>query len=153
MRGKLAGLALGLIFGIVLAWSGLSSPVIIRQALLFQHAYLFLLFASAVLVGSIGLELLRRARGRALLVPTAIAWTRERIERRHIVGSLIFGVGWGIADSCPGPIANQIGQGVLWGLPTFAGVVVGVSVFLARTDRETEPAVESPRGHAELAAR
>ena len=42
------------------------------------------------------------------------------------VGSLMFGVGWGVADACPGPIATQVGQGVLWSLFTITGVVGGI---------------------------
>jgi uncharacterized protein len=64
-----------------------------------------------------------------------------RPERRHIVGSLVFGVGWGVSDACPGPIATQIGQGIGWGLWTLAGVVIGVYVFLRRSE-ETEPATD-----------
>jgi uncharacterized protein len=50
----------------------------------------------------------------------------EAPRRDHVVGSLVFGVGWGVADACPGPIATQVGQGVLWSLFTIAGVVTGI---------------------------
>lgn len=143
MRARLAGLGIGLVFGVVLSWSGMSSPNVIRQALLFQRSYLFLFFASAVLVAAVGSALLGRFARRALLVRSPIAWTREHIERRHIVGSLLFGLGWGISDACPGPIATQLGQGIAWALPTFAGVVIGVHLFLRRAQTETEPATEA----------
>jgi hypothetical protein len=91
MRSRLVGLGIGLVFGVVLSWSGMSSPVVIRQALLFQSAYLFLFFASAVLVASVGLFLLRRRRTRALLTEQLISWPRESVGRGHIVGSIIFG--------------------------------------------------------------
>ena len=51
---------------------------------------------------------------------------RESPRRHHVVGSVIFGVGWAVADACPGPIATQVGQGVLWSLFTITGVVVGI---------------------------
>jgi hypothetical protein len=130
------------LFGIVLSWSGMSSPTVIRQALLFQRSYLFLFFASAVLTAAVGLAVLRRSPRRALLVNTPIAWTRQHVERRHIVGSLLFGLGWGISDACPGPIATQIGQGIVWAVPTLAGVVIGVHLFLRRYSTETEPPTE-----------
>ncbi|MGH2870501.1 MAG: DUF6691 family protein [Solirubrobacteraceae bacterium] len=142
MRARLAGLGIGLVFGIVLSWSGMSSPTVIRQALLFQRSYLFLFFASAVLTAGVGLAVLRRRQRRALLVSAPIAWNREHVERRHIVGSLLFGLGWGIADACPGPIATQIGQGIVWAVPTLAGVVIGVHLFLRRYATETEPPTE-----------
>jgi uncharacterized protein len=152
MRSRLAGLGVGLVFGVTLSWSGMSSPNVIRQALLFERSYLFLFFASAVVVAAIGLAVLRRVRARAILTVAPISWARERVERRHIVGSLLFGLGWGISDACPGPIATQIGQGIAWAVPTIAGVVIGVHLFLRGSVPETEPATESPRAAASVAA-
>jgi uncharacterized membrane protein YedE/YeeE len=140
-----AGLAIGLVFGVVLSWSGMTSPNVIRQALLFEHAYLFLFFASAVLVASVGLAPLRRSKARAVLTGDPVGWTPERPARRHIVGSLVFGVGWGVSNVCPGPIATQIGQGIAWAIPTLVGVIIGVYVFLRQTDTETELATDAPR--------
>jgi uncharacterized membrane protein YedE/YeeE len=125
-----------------LCWSGMSSPVVIRQALLFEKSYLFLFFASAVLTATIGLRVLRARERRALLVDTPLTWAPERPERRHIVGSVIFGIGWGVADACPGPIATQVGQGIAWALFTLMGVAIGVWLFLRRTTVETEPALD-----------
>jgi uncharacterized membrane protein YedE/YeeE len=144
MRSRGTGLGIGLVFGVVLSWSGMTSPVVIRQALLFQRAYLFLFFASAVCVAALGLALLRRFQRRALLVDAPVRWQSEPPARRHIVGSLLFGLGWGIADACPGPIATQVGQGIGWGLCTLAGVVIGVHLFLRHTATETEPPTDLP---------
>ncbi|MEA2379599.1 MAG: uncharacterized protein QOD13_3506 [Thermoleophilaceae bacterium] len=133
MRPRLAGLGIGLVFGIVLSWSGMTSPEVIRSALLFEDSYLFLFFASAVATAAIGLQLLRRER--------RVSWTTERPARRHIAGSLVFGIGWGVSDACPGPIATQVGQGIGWGLWTLAGVALGVYLFLRRSE-DTEPATD-----------
>ena len=143
MRPRLAGLVIGLVFGVVLAWSGMTSPVIIRRALLFQSAYLFLFFASAVLVATVGVSWLRRRSARAVFIGRPVSWANQTPARRHIVGSLIFGVGWGISDACPGPIATQIGQGIVWAVPLMAGVVLGVHAYLRRHVTETEPATDA----------
>jgi uncharacterized protein len=143
MSARAAGLGVGIVFGVTLCWSGLASPDVIRQALLFERSYLFLLFASAVLVAAVGLGLLRRSGMRALVTRAPLEWTPERPARRHIVGSALFGLGWGIADACPGPIATQVGQGIAWGVFTFAGVVIGVYLFLRREHPETEPAMDA----------
>jgi uncharacterized membrane protein YedE/YeeE len=142
MRRLVAGASIGVVFGATLSWSGMTSPVVIRDALLFKQSYLFLFFASAVATASLGLWLLSRRERRALLADTKLTWPRDRIESRHIIGSLIFGLGWGISDACPGPIATQVGQGIGWGVITLAGVVVGVYAFLRRGSRETEPAAQ-----------
>jgi uncharacterized membrane protein YedE/YeeE len=146
-RRRIFGAGIGVVFGLVLCWSGMSSPVVIRQALLFQKSYLFLFMASAVGTAALGLWLLRRRPRKALLVPTQIAWTRELPARRHITGALIFGVGWGIADACPGPIATQVGQGIGWAAFTLVGAVAGVYLFVRQGARETEPATDE---HARL---
>src|SRR3954469_13243420 len=117
----------------------MTSPEVIRSALLFEDGYLFLFFGAAVITSLVGLRLVRGRR--ALLTGARIDWVAERPQRRHIVGSLIFGLGWGIADACPGPIATQLGQGIWWSVFTIAGVFLGVRIFLRR-DEETEPASE-----------
>jgi uncharacterized protein len=142
VRAKAAAAVIGIVFGATLCWSGMSNPDVIRQALLFERAYLFLFFAAAVAVATVGTALLRRVRGRALLGGAPLTFSRERPARRHVVGSLLFGVGWGVADACPGPIATQIGQAMPWALCTLAGLVLGVVLFLWSTTEETEPAVD-----------
>ena len=127
---RLAGLLVGLVFGVVLSWSGMSDPDVIRGALLFEESYLFLFFASAVLVASVGVRLLRGRR--SLLTRERIDWRSTPVQRRHIAGSVLFGTGWALADACPGPIATQLGQGIVWSLFTLAGVVVGIWAFLRR---------------------
>jgi uncharacterized protein len=123
---RLAGLLVGVVFGVTLSWTGMSSPEVLREALLLDNAYLYLFFASAVATSTLGLWLLRRVRARALLTGEPVAWAREAPRRHHVVGSVIFGVGWAVADACPGPIATQVGQGVLWSLLTITGVVAGI---------------------------
>jgi uncharacterized membrane protein YedE/YeeE len=140
----LAGAAVGIVFGIVISWSGMASPEVIRQALLFEQAYLFLMFASAVATASLGLALLRRRERAALLTGERLSYGRDAVQRRHIVGSVLFGVGWAISDACPAPIAAQIGQGVPWAVFTLTGVAAGVWLFLRRGATETEPAADAP---------
>jgi hypothetical protein len=129
---RLAGLLVGLVFGVTLSWTGMSDPDVIRGALLFKESYLYLFFGSAVLTATAGVWLLRRRSARALLTGERIEWQTSPVQRRHIAGSVLFGTGWALADACPGPIATQLGQGIVWSLFTLAGVVVGIWVFLRR---------------------
>ena len=145
MNVRIAGGILGVIFGFTLCWSGMSDPAVIRDALLFGDSYLYLMFASALAVAVGGQRLLRQAQARALLTHEPLTYPRERPARRHIVGSVVFGLGWAIADSCPGPIATQVGAGIPWALFTMAGVIAGVYLFLRRGAAETEPAADAPR--------
>lgn len=140
LRARVAGALIGVVFGITLSWTAMSDPSVIREALLFERSYLFLLFASAVTTAAVGLQIVRRYQSRALLTGARVTWTRERPARRHVVGSLIFGLGWGVSGACPGPIATQIGQGVPWAAFTLVGALTGVYLYLRGARPETEPA-------------
>lgn len=130
MSKQLTGLIVGAVFGVALSWTGMSSPEVIRGALLFEDSYLFLMFASAVATAFVGTRLLRALRARAVLTGEPVGWSVDRPQPRHVWGSLMFGTGWAISGACPGPIATQLGQGVAWSLFTLAGVVAGVAIFL-----------------------
>lgn len=129
MSTRIAGALIGVVFGVVLSWSGMTSPEIIREGLLFQDPYLFLFFFAAVTTSFIGLRILKTKAPPALLTGETVAWEPVKPERRHVFGSLIFGVGWGVAGACPGPIATQLGQGIAWGIPTTVGLIFGIVLF------------------------
>jgi uncharacterized membrane protein YedE/YeeE len=147
MRTRVPALAVGAVFGVTLSWTGMTSPNVIRDALLFKSAYLFLFFGSAVATSFVGLRILRARRERAVLVDKPVRWKVQAPQRHHIVGSVVFGVGWGIADACPGPIATQLGQGIWWSVFTIAGLVTGIALYL-RGRREVAPASEPPAAAA-----
>jgi len=129
---RVAGLLIGLVFGVTLCWTGMSNPDVIRGALLFEQSYLFLFFFAAVAVATVGVQLLRRRRARALLTGEPVEWAPVTPQRRHVVGSVLFGTGWALADACPGPIVTQVGEGILWSVFTIVGVVAGIWLFLRR---------------------
>jgi uncharacterized membrane protein YedE/YeeE len=142
---RVAGALVGLVFGVTLSWSGMASPDVLRGALLLEQSYLYLMFASAVLTTTVGLAILRRVRDRAALTGAPLTYAREQPARRHVLGSVLFGIGWGVADACPGPIAAQLGQGIPWAVFTLAGTAGGVWLFLRQGARETEPASDGVR--------
>ncbi|MDP1850126.1 MAG: YeeE/YedE thiosulfate transporter family protein [Solirubrobacteraceae bacterium] len=139
MSTRVAAAIIGVVFGVVLSWSGMTSPEIIRAGLLFQDPYLLLFFAGAMLTALVGLRILRARAPRALLTGEPVDWEPVAPERRHVVGSALFGVGWGVAGVCPGPIATQLGQGIAWGVPTTVGLVLGIVLF-GRLQRRSERA-------------
>ena len=135
--------AIGAVFGFTLAWSGMAEPDVIRRGLLFEDLYLFGLFATALATASVGVHALRRLRVRALLTGETVTWTRTPLERRHVVGSALFGVGWAVSAACPGPIIAQLGAGIAWSIATFVGLVLGIRLYLARHASD-EPGVDAP---------
>ena len=51
------------------------------------------------------------------------------IDRRLVLGSLAFGVGWGLAGFCPGPALVALGAGKVKALVFVAAMLVGMLVF------------------------
>ena len=100
---RFAAFLVGGVFGLTLSWSGMTDPDVLRDGLLFRDAYLMLFFASALVTAFVGLRVLRVLRPRAVLTGEPVSWTRSRPQRRHVVGSVLFGIGWAIADVVPGP--------------------------------------------------
>jgi len=133
-RVKLAALALGVPFGFAIAWSGMNDPDVIRRMMLLQSGYLYEVFALGVAVGLAGSLVLRRLRPRALVTRRPIEWETAKPERRHVAGSLIFGCGWAISTSCPGPIATQLASGLWWSGFSALGIAGGILGYFARQD-------------------
>jgi uncharacterized membrane protein YedE/YeeE len=125
---RLVATLFGAGFGFVLAWAQLTDPDRIRQMLLLEDAHYYLMMATAFAAGTIGTRLLRARRARALVTHDLVTVEHAPLERRHVTGSVLFGLGWAITNACPGPIAAQLGQGLWWGLLTLAGFLVGAHV-------------------------
>ena len=139
MSVRLVGLAFGIAFGFLMSWAALSDATVIRNMLLLRDPQVFLFMGSAVFVSAAGVRALRALRVRALVTGEPISWTLDRIEPRHVIGSVMFGVGWSVAGTCPGPVAAMIGQGHLGGLFVAGGLLAGVSLqgMLARRRDDT----------------
>ena len=152
MRVRFAAVGLGALFGFAISWGQFMDPDRIRDMLLLNDPYLYLMMGTAVAVGFVGSRLLRRAGARSLLTGQPVRWETEKPGPRHLVGAAIFGVGWAVADSCPAPIATQLTQGLWWSLFTIAGVFIGILAYLRRQEGPAEPARERRLGLGSQAA-
>jgi uncharacterized membrane protein YedE/YeeE len=128
MTAKLVGLSTGVGFGFVISWAGVTSPAVIRDMLLLREAHVFLLMGSAIAVAGVGVRLLRLLRLRSVVTHESIDWAPAPIQSRHVMGSAMFGAGWSVACTCPGPVAAMIGQGQIAGLIVGAGVITGIAL-------------------------
>lgn len=152
MKLLLAIFAFGAAFGFVLAWARLDDPEVIRAMLMLREPDVFLLMGLAIGVASLGVHALRAGRWRALIEGNAVTWRTLAPTRDHAAGSILFGVGWGVANSCPGPVAVQIGRGEWSGLFTAAGMLLGIALRDAWRARAATP-VESAASAAASAER
>ena len=136
MRIRITSIALGAITGFVFGWARMTDPETFHRMLGLHSARIYLLMCAAVAVAFVGARLLR---GRdALLTGERIDWTATPPTRSHLIGSVLFGVGWGISEACPGPTAAQLGSGRVLAVAVAAGVMTGVRLqpWLARIARE-----------------
>ena len=128
MTAKLSAFVLGTAAGLLFAWARLTDPAVIQRMLLLQEADVFLLMGSAVAVAAAGSRILRAMSARALLTGEPIGWSVDPPRVRHVAGSVLFGAGWSVAGTCPGPAPAMIGRGRLAGavvaLGLFAGIVL-----------------------------
>src|SRR5437764_11890327 len=126
MKLRLAALALGTVAGFTLSWARMTDPNTFRRMLSLDSPRIYLLMGAAVAVAFAGARLLRGRR--ALLTGERIDWTGTRPARGHLVGSVLFGIGWGVSEACPGPTAAQLGAGRVLAFAVAAGVLVGVKL-------------------------
>lgn len=148
-RVKLAACGFGAVFGFLISWGQFTDPNRIRQMLLLEDPYLYLMMFSAMAVGTLGSRVLARRRARALLTGNEVRLERSRPQPRHLAGAAVFALGWAVADSCPAPIAAQLTQGVWWSLFTIAGILIGVNAYLRmqeRRDARTAEGAVAPAG-------
>jgi uncharacterized protein len=81
--------------------------------------------ATAAIVGAIGVALLKALKARTLFGSRPIAFKGKPYIASLIPGSLLFGMGWGLAGACPGTALVMLGEGKLGALFTVAGILLG----------------------------
>ncbi len=125
---RLSEFTVGLLFGLGLILSGMTDP---RKVLGFLDLAgdwdpsLALVMGGAIAVGVLAFALAKR-RGCSLLGSSLHLPGNTRPDRRLVLGSLTFGIGWGLAGLCPGPalVSMAAGQGkaLLFVLAMLAGM-------------------------------
>ena len=64
----------------------------------------------------------------------------RHIDRRLVLGSVLFGIGWGVAGFCPGPALVSLGMGEVKALVFVAAMLVGMGAFEIFERRKRAPA-------------
>ena len=137
----LASLLAGLVFGLGLIVSGMANPAKVLGFLDLAGAWdpsLAFVMAGAIAVAMVGFLAARRRTlsilGAQMRLPSA-----RRIDRRLVLGSLLFGVGWGVAGFCPGPGLVALGMGEPKALVFVAAMLAGMGIF-ELLERRVRPA-------------
>ena len=133
----------GLVFGLGLLVSGMANPAKVLGFLDLAGQWdpsLAFVMGGAVAVGSIAFLLARR-RTLSLIGLEMRLPTDRHVDRRLIVGSAIFGIGWGIAGFCPGPALVALGMGEAKAVAFVVAMLLGMAIFdLVERRRAATPA-------------
>jgi uncharacterized membrane protein YedE/YeeE len=129
MGQKLLFLALGALFGFLLSRAGATEPELIARLFLFQDLHLLWVIVSAIVVGALGIALMRRIGLRAVGKGEPIVFEGKPYVRTLVPGSLLFGIGWGLTGGCPGTVLTMLGEGKLFVLPVIAGLLAGTWLY------------------------
>jgi uncharacterized protein len=121
----------GLVFGLGLIVSGMANPAKIHGFLDLAGRWdpsLAFVMTGAIAVGVIAFAMANKRTvsliGAEMKLPSA-----RHIDRRLVVGSALFGIGWGVAGFCPGPGLVALGMGEAKAVVFVAAMLAGMAVF------------------------
>ena len=135
----MVALAAGLLFGAGLALSGMLDPVRVLGFLDVAGTWdpsLAFVLGGAVTVSAVGTVLARRMKTPVLAgsfdIPTGL-----RIDARLVLGSALFGIGWGLAGFCPGPAIAALSLLMPKALAFVAAMLAGMWLYRITMPAET----------------
>lgn len=123
--------ALGALFGLGLVVSGMANPAKVLDFLDLTGAWdpsLALVMAGAIAVGVAGFAAAGR-RARSWLGSPMRLPANRAVDRRLVIGGVLFGVGWGLAGFCPGPALVALGAGYWQAAVFIVAMLAGMGLF------------------------
>ncbi len=109
--GVIGALGAGLVFGLGLILSGMADPVKVLNFLDVAGTWdpsLAFVMAGAIAVAAPGFWLVRRRERPLADIAFHVPPADMPIDRKLLIGSAVFGIGWGLAGFCPGPALVSI---------------------------------------------
>lgn len=131
-RAHLPYLFWGLGFGFLIARAGAVRFDAIRDMFLLRDFHLYGVIGGAIATALPLFWLLRRREAKAgTSRAKALPWPHRRLTPGTLPGAAVFGAGWALTGTCPGPAAVQLGQGHWVALATLVGALAGNLVYEA----------------------
>ena len=121
----------GLLFGLGLILSGMTDP---GKVLGFLDLFglwdpsLALVMGGAIAVGLVAFTVAKK-RSMSLLGGAMQLPTQKQIDKRLVIGSLLFGAGWGVAGFCPGPALVSMASGQPKALIFVLAMLAGMALY------------------------
>lgn len=122
-------LLIGIIFGIVMFKSEAASWFRIYEMFQFQSFHMYGIIGSALLLGVLGIYFIKKYKLKSIDGEPIKFTPKEKGFSRYIFGGIIFGLGWALAGSCPGPIYTLIGAGYISILVVLVGALTGTFIY------------------------
>ena len=125
---RLTAFVAGLLFGLGLLLAGMADPAKVLAFLDLAGAWdpsLAFVMGGGIGAALIPFTLAKRRQQSLTGCPMQLPAKREP-DRALVIGSLIFGIGWGIAGICPGPAVVVLGSGNAAILPFFIAMLAGI---------------------------
>jgi uncharacterized membrane protein YedE/YeeE len=107
---RLISLLSGIIFGLGLTISGMVNPQKVLGFLNIFDAWdpsLIFVMVGAIIIFA-PLHFIFKKKSRPILAKNFISIQNKNIDKKLLIGSGLFGVGWGLAGLCPGPAIASI---------------------------------------------
>ncbi len=143
----LAALLIGVVFGLGIVLSGMADPSKVMNFFDIAGTWdpsLAFVMAGALLVTAPGYALLQRARKKPVFDARFHIPARGRIDGRLIGGSVLFGIGWGIAGFCPGGSIPALGLGHREAYIFLAAMIAGMLIARRLLDMKVFTLAERP---------
>ena len=132
MKVKIGAFLGGLVFGVGLAIAGMTQPAKIVGFFDFFGSWdpsLGCVMGGALLVYTPVYRWAVRTWQHPIWAPKFSLPTRNDIDGRLIVGSAIFGIGWGLGGYCPGPAFTSVGARSQEALTFGLAMLIGVGAY------------------------
>ena len=131
MLKNIIGLFAGLLFGIGLLISGMTDPVKVQGFLDVFGAWdisLALVMGGGLIVALVGVQLAKRQQsswiGTSIDMPS-----KTTINKKLLIGAMLFGIGWGLVGICPGPGIVLLGTGQWQAYVFIPAMIVGMLMY------------------------
>ena len=122
-------LFIGIFFGIVMYKSEAASWFRIYEMFQFDSFHMYGIIGSALLLGITGVWLIKKKKLRSFSGEPISFQPKEKGFSRYMYGGILFGLGWALAGSCPGPIYTLIGAGYVSILVVLLGALLGTFLY------------------------